>query len=162
MRTPRNDESRHSGWSGGVSCSAMRAAALVLLLALGACGGEGDAEANEPETTIVTGTLTLLAPDGFDSWDRKVGTTCVGRGGYSDLGGSAQVVVRDARGKQVGLGELVDGTIQKGDYYPVCEFTFIVPDVPEGDGLYTVEVAKRGEVTFKLTDDKPVALTLGP
>ena len=79
-----------------------------------------------------------------------------------NIAAGAQVVVRDSKGEQVGLGQLLPGALPKdveGSY--TCEFPFTVKGVPEGEGLFTVEVGSRGQVTFERDNADAVVVTLG-
>ncbi len=84
---------------------------------------------------------------------------------------SAQVTVTDSAGKALALGELdlgkpggevksADGEIE--DAATKCTFAFEVEAVPEGEGIYGIEVARRGAVRFQRDQlNAPVELTLG-
>ena len=82
---------------------------------------------------------------------------CAGSDGFADITGGAEVVVRDGKGVNVGLGKLGTG---KADGPVTCVFPFTVKDVPTGGGIYSVEVTRRGEISFKAADAENVALSL--
>ena len=131
---------------------------LVLAFATG-CGGEADTAEepstapSTPETLTVVGDLTL-----YDYDIETYGGECYGVDGYDDLEGGAQVVVRDAEGKSVGLGSLDPGVkVRRGE----CRFDFEVTDVPPGLGIYSVEVSHRGEIQFKESEAEQISLSLG-
>lgn len=140
----------------GVTALIGSAFLLVGAASMTACGGS--------ESFDVTGALQLT-----DTTARSVGTvndtgifttgsTCHGQGGYSDIAPGAQVVIRDAAGKSVGLGRLEGGTPSDGG--SVCEFDFTVRNINAGGGgPYSVEIAHRGEVSFNRGE--LVALSLG-
>ena len=108
----------------------------------------------------VKGTLTLDAGGNDIHWlalrDPVDGDPCEGDMGYSDIGEGSAVVVRNGRGDKVGLGHLSEGAAKSG----ACVFRFTVSDVPDS-GIMSVEVAHRGEVSFKPSEAKSLALTLG-
>lgn len=135
--------------------------ALTLLpcsLILSACGGGDDdpSSGDGADTITVKGQMTLN-----DSDNEGSGGECYGTGGYDDMRGGAQVVIRDGEGKSVGLGQLDPGNADV--QYPTvsCHFAFSVADVPAGLGIYSVEVANRGAISFKEADAGSVELALG-
>ena len=135
--------------------------ALLLLAAMSlvGCGAGTDAKASaakpkpkEPTSLTVKGHLTLI-----DSAITRYEGACSGSGGFGDIAGGAEVVVRDGKGVKVGLGHLGTG---KADGPVTCVFPFTVMDVPTGGGIYSVEVTHRGEISFKAADAETVALSL--
>jgi hypothetical protein len=101
-------------------------------------------------TFVVEGTLTLDEPVTNDA-------PCFGADGYDDITEGAQVIVTDATGRTVGIGELLEGEgTEEG-----CEFQFEVDDVPSGAGPYSVEVTHRGKIAFQESDAQSLDLTLG-
>lgn len=140
--------------------------AVGALVALTGCGGNGGS-ADEPpatkpaatatsETFAVYGTLELR---GDAEVGAPVGSPCSGAGGYDDIHGGAQVVVRDATSKEVGLGELADGMRNEAGW---CQFVINMRGVPLGEGeIYKIEVSGRGEIAFNLEDSESLELTLG-
>lgn len=129
---------------------------VVVLLTRGSDGSSTakDESADEPDTFTVEGTVTLT-----DSGVEHSGQECYGTGGYNDMVPGTQVVIRDADGTSVAVGDLGPGTV--GDYNVVCEFDFTVEDVPSGSSVYSVEVSHRGEISFKEAQAQDLALTLG-
>lgn len=123
-----------------------------------------DDESNsEPEAFTVAGHMDLHSYDGIFITGSKAGSACTGDDGYQDMQAGAQVVIRDSSGEQIGLGQLAEGTLPENfrEAY-TCRFEFAVEDVPDmGDSLYTVEVASRGEITFKRDQADALVLTLG-
>lgn len=108
----------------------------------------------------VKGMLTLSGGDQDIHWlmlDSGDGEPCAGDSGYSDVTKGANVVIRNAKGDRVGLGELTEG---KGAGES-CVFRFTVHDVDDSGKLFSVEVGHRGEATFKRSEAESVALTLG-
>lgn len=140
------------------------AAALLLT----ACGGGSESPApakpKGPEPITVTGQVTLDATgNGVLGDDGHKGSGCVGQNGYDDIAEGAQVVVRDDKGKTVGVAALEPGTMATGLYAlnAHCDFPFSVPDVKTTSDYLSVEVSHRGEVQVKRTEAGSVALTIG-
>lgn len=128
--------------------------AVVLLLALSACGG--------PETMDVRGTLRLSGADGtsvhwIGSGEPSKDGLCAGDSGYGDIDAGADVVILDSHDEKVGLGTLGQGRGDGDD----CVFRFSVHDVKSDDSIFSVEVTHRGDVPFKRADAGRLALTLG-
>ncbi|MEV0616179.1 hypothetical protein AB0I81_22890 [Nonomuraea sp. NPDC050404] len=85
--------------------------------------------------------------------------TCRGGGGFDDLREGAQVVVSDAAGKTIALGQLGAGSWKRG---VGCIFLFTVADVPGGLDFYGVEVSHRGRVQYTAAQlAAPVELSIG-
>jgi hypothetical protein len=146
-------------------------AALVLTLALTGCGNQKPAPAAAPPSPTpaaftVSGVLNIQQwPVGW-----QIGADCQGAAlstrGYPDLVTGAQVVVTDAGGKTIAVGQLEGGSVATdpatGEPFKVCGMRFTVPRVPKGQGFYGLEVAHRGRVQFdeaKMSDK--VTLTVG-
>lgn len=126
--------------------------AVALLAALTGCGSQ---------PLQVRGTLTLEGGVQEIHWlnpaaEAADDAPCEGDSGYSDISQGTDVVVRDSNNKRVGLGRLGVGH-GAGD---TCVFTFHV-NVDNPDDLLSVEVAHRGDVSFKRAEATSVALTLG-
>lgn len=94
-----------------------------------------------PATHDVRGTLDLTSYSSIESVDHD----CTGTGGYSDLQGGANVVVRDDSGHIVGTGSLGEGsgTSESGE----CKFPWAVHGLTDAD-FYTVEIANRKGPTY--------------
>lgn len=150
-----------------------------MTFALAACGAEAErttAEPSEPVTFDVAGTFSLIDADGVyvdsaqveeDDLDGEMyypeGTECSGLGGYSDIRAGAQVVIRDAQGRQVALGALSSGSLGEAAFdgaVLICDFEFVVAGVPDTDEIYSVEVTHRGEISFKKSQATGLQLTL--
>lgn len=121
-------------------------AALVLLVAAGtgwyafrALGEKEQAPAKSAKTMDVVGNITLT--DGVLNVD---GVQCAGRGGYDDIRPGAQVVVTDAAGSTIALGELRGGHFEGTS----CVLEFTVRGVPTGQAFYGVEVSHRGRLQY--------------
>ena len=87
--------------------------------------------------------------------------TCAASGGYDDIDKGTSVVITDAAGKTIAIGELQEGrSIPNAD--DECAFFFTVKDVPDGQKFYGIEVSHRGNVKYTLKEMKkgPV-LSLG-
>lgn len=103
---------------------------------------------SSPRTFMLQGSLVL----------RGV-ASCMPYGGYSDIAEGASVTVYDAAGKVTATGSLGSG--QHDDLS--CVFPIIVPNVPDDQQFYQVEVTHRGKVTVTSAQAKAgqVGLTLG-
>lgn len=153
----------------------MAAAAATLVLA-GCAGGSADAveevapSPTEEEGGDVSGTVAVEADwlANVQGGNTDEGGTCVVEAGYDDHTAGAPVVVTDASGSTVALGELVaeglqvlTGSTDMRDTW--CGFRFEVTDVPRGEGFYGVSVGDRDAVQF--TEDEvfgdDLALSLG-
>lgn len=140
---------------------------LVVALLLTACGGGGSptpAKPKTPEPFAVEGTVTLDATgNGVLADTGRKGAGCVGQNGYDDITEGTQVVIRDDKGKTVGVGDLDAGAMATGLYAlnAHCDFLFSVPGVKTTADFLSVEVARRGPVQFKRADADSVGLTLG-
>ena len=94
----------------------------------------------------ITGTFKLL-----DSGVERSGSLCYGTGGYSDIETGLKVVVKDERGKILGISSL-GADIYEGDYPSVvCLFPFVIEDLPKAK-FYAVEVGRRGEMIYSYED----------
>lgn len=130
------------------------------VLGLVACGGDDGAAApptvTEAEPLIISGTVS--APVHWSEVvEANVGDFCVSAPGYDDVAVAAQVVIRDAAGKTVGLGALSAGSLAAPAGFednpgqaPVrdfrCEFRFNVPaDSPSEYYSIVVGSGEHGE-----------------
>ncbi|MEU4578946.1 hypothetical protein [Nonomuraea sp. NPDC023979] len=85
--------------------------------------------------------------------------SCTTGGGFDDIRQGAQVVVTDAAGKTIALGELSAGSWKRN---VGCIFLFNVEDVPAGEKFYGVEVSHRGRVQYTAGQlAEPLALDIG-
>lgn len=144
-----------------------RLSVLALLFTLVACGGSDEpaaesspSESAEPETFTVSGVFTLTDSRSVD-FDYDTMSDCFGIDGYDDIAEGAQVTVRDADGSRVGSGALGEGRLDTFSDTAACSFRFMVYDVPVSEGIYTVEVASRGEINFEREDAGGLELSLG-
>lgn len=134
-------------------------AVLALLLA-------GAAFLLRDQSFTVTGTITVIDSNGNGLTFGPGSGQCHGRGGYSDLTETTQVVITDAAGTVVATGA-VDGfgtpAASAGRVSPDrCVLAFTVKDVPAGHDFYTIEVARRGKLTYPAEHyGKPLRLQIG-
>jgi hypothetical protein len=130
-------------------------AATVLLLA--GCGANQPEPAKTPTTFKVTGGIAVNAALGSED---AMGGDCFTDGGFSDIAPGTQVTIKDASSKVLALGNLGagrvtelfgDDTVLPGSAYK-CTFYFSVENVPEGESIYSIEVAHRGELRYSRVD----------
>jgi hypothetical protein len=92
---------------------------------------------------------------------------CQGDGGYSDLRGGTSVVITNASGATVAIGQLSkEGKPERHPVSPIkpvsCTFTFSVTGIPEGSEFYGVTIGKRGTEQYsRIQLGEPVRLALG-
>jgi len=133
----------------------------AILLPFAACGGGGDAGSTDSKTSPsqpnITGTLTLSDSDFLFL---KNGDPCSGSGGYSDIHGGAQVVVKDESDELIATGSLSAGHVSSGQ----CDFPIAVRNVPDAN-FYTIQVSHRGGISYSREELKAkgwmVGLSLG-
>lgn len=116
-------------------------------------GADSSSSTEEAETFTASGHMTLI-----DSGVETFQDECFGSGGYDDMAAGTQVVIRDADGKTVAVGELGPGTPESS---VTCVFTFNVRDVPAGSNIYSVEISHRGEISFSPDEAENLELSLG-
>lgn len=127
---------------------------------------------------IVSGSMTILDSDFSAS---SIGSSCSGKGGYSDIGSGGQVTVKDGTGKTIAVGSLgsghyVDALAAAGltstsgrssSSFTVvgCRFTLTVADVPDAD-FYRIEIGHRRPVEHSRNELESMSwnldLSLGP
>lgn len=132
----------------------IRATLIIILLA--GCASEPTPE----PTRTLTGAVTLMQSDQV----RRTDTSCVGTGGYNDIGPGLSVTVRDESDDIVGVGELAYQP-PEGPVPPRrCDYIFTVDELPAAP-FYQVEVGERGSLDFSADDlgaqGWHVELTLG-
>jgi hypothetical protein len=88
-------------------------------------------------TTTVTGEFVLT-----DSNTAR--SSCIGHGGYSDIGPGTQVILTNQDGKILGSSEFSTGTADTHGY--TCTYSFTIPDVPTDQNQYSIEISHRGKV----------------
>jgi hypothetical protein len=144
---------------------------LALALALTGCGGN-DKPAPATTTSSTPTAFTVNGVINIQQWPTgwQIGADCQGAAlssrGYPDLVTGAQVVVTDASGKTIAVGQLEGGSVKTdpatGEPFKVCAMRFNVTGVPRGQGFYGVEVAHRGRVQFdEVKASSEVTLTIG-
>lgn len=140
---PSAASSSRRGWVilGSVIFVAIVAAAAFISL-----GGSG---ALLPKHEI-SGTFTLT-----DTGNLFV-NSCSGSGGYSDIRLGTNVVLKDGDGKLLSTGSLGPG-VGTGSQ---CLFEYSLLGVPEVP-FYTIEVGKRGSLSYSLADMKSAGWTIG-
>ncbi len=85
-------------------------------------------------------------------------------GGHSDLRPGAQVVIKDASGTIVATGRITDDgkSFGSGSNITRCILPFKVEDVPAGHDFYSIEVTRRGAVTYTADEIRePMSLQIG-
>lgn len=118
--------------------------AVLLALALAACGGSGS---KAPTTKTINGTFTLARGLDTGEYDSdnfvEYGGGCGGTGGYEDIDSGLQVRVSNEAGTVIGTGALGSSAVTPNG----CTFTFSVPNLPVAK-FYKVEVGNRGELSY--------------
>ena len=134
----------------------MRHTAVIVLgvVLLVGCGGK-DSPA-DAKTFEAQGSLLLRQPV---TRAMTMGEPCSGSDAFSDIDAGTAVVVRDGKGKKVAAGKLGAGKLDTDNKW--CKFAFTVGDIPGSDGLYTIEVAQLGEVSFKRADAQAIEMAFG-
>ena len=159
--TPGGPAAQNRGYL--IIAGAILTAAVILAFALGgedsrttAAGGGGEEAATRHS---VKGEFSMSGDYssidfGFDSGipNPKVGQSCEGAGGYSDISAGVGVSVTDRAGDVLGTSILEMGTISDtaGDGFETqvtCTLPFTVEDLPDSD-FFNVEVADRGSLGF--------------
>jgi len=129
-------------------------------------GGSGQKATPTPSTHTLHGSISLTPDDRDFSWE--LDKPCSGSGGYSDLAGGTQVVVKDGSGSIIATGHLNEGTganpyVYKGTPDPEivdsCSFSFDVEGVPDSD-FYSIEVGHRGAMTYSRAEMESMSWTL--
>ena len=130
-----------------MSRSALTATVLLATVAMAGCSSAASSDA---KTFTATGTVVIsLDSDQIFEPVEELGqmpvpkTKCEGQGQHADLTAGAQVLVRDARGKLLGVGELGAGVVNVEE--SSCSFALTVAKVPKEKSFYTLEVAHRGQ-----------------
>ncbi|WP_051727997.1 hypothetical protein [Nocardia brasiliensis] len=134
-------------------------AGVVIGAALAAAGYFGyrayDNRRDQPKPLLVVGTMTLI---GSASWDAAAAGGCEGSGGYSDIRQGTRVVLTNESGTTIGVSSLEKGSKDGSD----CMFLWTMLDVPATEKFYTLEIARRGELTYTRKDlELPLTTTLG-
>ena len=96
----------------------------------------------------ISGTVTLHDDDLFVIDSGSLKGACSGRGGYDDISGGLDVVVKDGAGAIIAKDELWSGF---GAGYNECLLPFQVTHVPTVD-FYEIAVGRRGSLVFSHTE----------
>lgn len=125
--------------------------AIAPIAALAACSSGPPNETREPDaprTTEVGGQLRLYGTKNFEVSGGS-SQWCVGSGEYDDFYYGTPVVVRNAFGRKVALGELDEGTLSPDKR--ICIFEFSVSGVPDQPDVFSIALsAGRGRSDFTL------------
>lgn len=102
-----------------------------------------------PQPFSVSGFLTLES-GGF-IWSSAT-DVCSGKDGYDDIHAGTQVVVSDASGTTIAIGELGTGLARRDpdniSRATECRFPFKVTGVPGGHEFYGLAIGRRGKLDF--------------
>lgn len=156
----------------------LAAAALAFALLTAGCSGGTNADGSTvsasaspsaapagQETFNVSGSITIRGVDGIDAYDDFAGAPCDGTEGYSDISTGAQVVVKNAGGTKIGLGELgrgrTDGDLDE-DFDAGCTFALLVFGVPVEGDIYSLQIGNRDDYSFTRSEaEAGLKLSLG-
>ena len=106
-------------------------------------GGSGKLPLIGPAKTKVTGEFILTDSD-------TAGAACIGQGGYSDITRGVSVILTNQDGKILGSSALGAGVSDSSA--GTCTYNFTIPDVPEDQSQYAIEVSHRGKVVNSKTE----------
>jgi hypothetical protein len=118
---------------------------------------------------MVMGSFSILPSD--DNTSNYTGSRdggCQALGGYSDVKEGVPVTLKDGEGRLLGTSTLGSGTLGNTPDSPdqrACVFGFSFSDIPQVP-FYTVEIGRRGEVSYSLADLQArswtISVKLGP
>ncbi|MGV1036750.1 MAG: hypothetical protein ACOYD0_06950 [Candidatus Nanopelagicales bacterium] len=150
MRPPSPPPVPQRRISGTLIAILIGVAALVALgvLAVGLTifsGSGGIAGVGTPAGFTSSGTFTLIDTSTSYSGITSTGSTCEGRGGYSDIHAGTQVVVKSASGEVLATGSLTGGTPAG---MTACTFSYSVGPIPGGQANYGMTVSQRGDLYY--------------
>jgi hypothetical protein len=116
--------------------------ALVVTLAVGGIyawlqSGGGKPPFVGPAKTSVAGEFVLTDSD-------TAGAGCIGQGGYTDITPGVSVILTNQDNKILGSSTLGTGVVDSSA--GTCTYSFTIPDVPEDQSQYAIEVSHRGKV----------------
>jgi len=139
--------------SGGrvtVSRKGVIAVTVIALLVVGIAAAAWAVVGRATESShTVKGEMTLNDFKSF-RYD-KIGDSCSGDGGYSDIDEGATVSVKNQSGTLIGSGRLGPGTVQGGSTLKWCVFPFEVGGVKDAQ-FFQVEVSRRGGLSYSKAD----------
>jgi len=128
----------------------------VAVLALSGCAAAPAPKPAAPKTIPMAGTVVLeWMPVNSAYWWNDANTECHGAGDYASVQTGSDVIVADASGKTVQMGEL--GVPVLDDM--ICTYPFKMK-VPAGSAFYKVSIAGK-EVTVRKGELGKVTLTMG-
>lgn len=103
------------------------------------------------DTFRIAGTLQLMPSDDVDrlNYFTMPLVGCVGMGGFEDVSGGAQIVVRNESAEIIAVGSL-EGLTLSSDLDGPCVFIFDM-EVPRAT-FYSVEMGRRGGTTYSFAE----------
>jgi hypothetical protein len=114
----------------------------------------------EPETSRVVGKFALIDKRSSVGW--SLDENCNTSGGYSDIGSSTQVIVKNREGLELARTDL--GVLPEIETVSVtrrCTWTFYL-EIPKGEDYYILSVGRRGEMKYSFEEiTSGVSLSLG-
>jgi hypothetical protein len=140
-----------------VAVLALGAIAAAVLVLMPGSGAEPQASPSPAAARTVSGSVLVVGSSPQVVTTNEL--TCTTGGGFDDIRQDAQVVVTDAAGKTIALGQLGGGSWKRD---VGCIFLFTVPDVPAGEKFYGIEVSHRGRVQHTAEQlAAPLELSIG-
>lgn len=115
----------------------------------------------EPETGRVVGTFAVIdKKSSYLGWN--LDENCNTSGGYSDIGSSTQVIVKNREGLELDRTDLgVLPEIKTEGRTRRCTWTFFL-EIPKGEEYYILSVGRRGEMGYSFDEiTSGVSLSLG-
>lgn len=128
---------------------------FVAIVAAAAFIGLSSSGALAPRHSV-TGTFTLQDTDAEFPSITTSGSTCRGTGGYGDVSPGQPVTLRDGDGKILGATTLGSGVGSVSR----CVFSFGLDNIREAP-FYSIEVGRRGEISYSLADMKAKGWEIG-
>ena len=102
-----------------------------------------------PVSYVLTGAITLFA-DAYLSHFPVQGSTCYGKGDYSDVTEGLGIVVRNSQGTIMARGSLEAGEVTD-IAFKECQFTFAVSSIPFSE-FYELAVGSRVQQVYSHAD----------
>jgi hypothetical protein len=167
---PVRQEKKTRRWF-GIKPEFVIAAAVIIAMGMmiTAVAVSGTFDRSPAGTFMIAGRVRVSGSGSNLAFGNSVGD-CRGKAGFDDLHEGAQVVVADAGGKTIAIGQLGLGesaTTDNGITGSVvrlvaCTFPIEVRDVPEGQAFYRITVTHRGTQEYTRGQlRQPIHLTLG-
>lgn len=162
VRPPRRDDQQESeqpelNVTGRYVTLVVLAIVLTMVLSLGVALKIMKAGPFMPQSITVTGSVTV--PSSHLGGD---GETCLADDGYDDIAAGAQVVVKNADQKTVGVGDLRAGYTVGG---VSCTFPFRLAVTPDGSRYYALAVGNNNRGDMQYTKEqlgRRIDLSIGP